>query len=165
MTCVTSRPEEQKLKPVDNLQIQEAIRGRWAAGQSGNPRGKKSGTRNKVTILAEKLIQSDLEDILAKLVSMAKGGDIEAIKLIITRLVPPARERTVKFEAPKITSAADLTQTINNIVEALAKGQITPTEASNITSVIERLKNLRENEEFRERLDEVEGYVKEKFAK
>ena len=61
-------------------------------GQSGNPRGKKPGTRNKATIAALELLEGDLEDISKVCVEKAKGGDLTACKLILDKIIPRSRE-------------------------------------------------------------------------
>jgi hypothetical protein len=69
-------------------------------GKSGNPEGKKPGTRNIKTILRDLLNIADtvvdnegvehevtqLEHICAKLVSMAKNGDLASIDRVFDRL-------------------------------------------------------------------------------
>jgi hypothetical protein len=47
-------------------------------GQSGNPSGKPKGTRNRTTVLAEKLMQDDAADIVQVVLAAAKGGDMTA---------------------------------------------------------------------------------------
>jgi hypothetical protein len=44
-------------------------------GQSGNPAGPAKGTRHKITMLAEKLMQDDVENVVAAVVDAARKGD------------------------------------------------------------------------------------------
>jgi hypothetical protein len=70
-------------------------------GQSGNPSGKKKGTLNKSTVdarkLAQKFLNEAVEPVFQKLVEMAKGGDTQAIKLVVERILPVMKA----FEEPK----------------------------------------------------------------
>ena len=60
-------------------------------GQSGNPAGPAKGTRHKITMLAEKLLEDDRDDIVRAVIAAAKGGDPTAMRLCIERLSPFAR--------------------------------------------------------------------------
>ena len=62
-------------------------------GQSGNPSGKPPGTRNKTTMLAEKLMQDDARDIVRVVLEAAKGGDMTAARLILERIFPVRKGR------------------------------------------------------------------------
>jgi hypothetical protein len=44
-------------------------------GQSGNPAGPAKGTRHKITMLAEKLLEDDRDAIVRAEIAAAKGGD------------------------------------------------------------------------------------------
>jgi hypothetical protein len=56
-------------------------RGRpFVKGQSGNPRGKPKGVRNRATLAAEALLDGEAEALTRKAVEMALGGDVMALK-------------------------------------------------------------------------------------
>jgi len=55
-------------------------------GQSGNPAGRPRGARNKRTLALESIMDGESEVITRKVVEMAKGGSIAAIRLVIDRL-------------------------------------------------------------------------------
>ena len=55
-------------------------------GQSGNPAGKRPGTQNRVTMLAEQLFDGEAEAIVRKVIELAKGGDNTAIRLCFERI-------------------------------------------------------------------------------
>jgi Family of unknown function (DUF5681) len=64
-------------------------RGRpFASGQSGNPAGKKQGTRHRLTQLAEKLMQADAEAVVLAVVAKARDGDMGAAKFVLDRVLP-----------------------------------------------------------------------------
>ena|SRR5438445_605133 len=58
----------------------------WRKGQSGNPLGRKRGGVNLTATLRRTLKREDAEEIAAKLVSLAKGGDIRAVQILFERL-------------------------------------------------------------------------------
>src|SRR4051812_21888238 len=77
-------------------------------GQSGNPNGRPAGARNRVSALAQRLMDADAEAVVLALIRAAKGGDVAAIKLVLERTAPLPRNRPVWFDMPAIDSSADL---------------------------------------------------------
>jgi hypothetical protein len=82
-----------------------------------------------------------------KAVEMALAGDPTAMRLCMERMLPPCRERTVKFNLPPIVtartgetcgpSARDVSLAMNAVTAALARGEITPGEAERIAGVVD----------------------------
>ena len=60
-------------------------------GQSGNPAGKAKGTRNKVTLAIEALLDGEAEALTRKAIELAKAGDMAALRLCMDRLAPPRK--------------------------------------------------------------------------
>ena len=84
-------------------------RGRpFRRGMSGNPHGKPAGTRHRVTLLAEGMMQDDAEDVVRAVLTAAKAGDMVAARLVLDRIVPPRRGRPVAFALPAMQTGADL---------------------------------------------------------
>jgi hypothetical protein len=61
-------------------------------GQSGNPAGRPKGLRDRRAALRYKLTRQ-LPDILKTLAAAAKGGDIQAARLILERTLGSAARR------------------------------------------------------------------------
>ncbi|KIC70712.1 DUF5681 domain-containing protein [Candidatus Protochlamydia amoebophila] len=62
------------------------ISGKFQKGQSGNPKGKAKGIKNKVTLAAESLLNGELENICRRLIQEALSGNVQAIKMILDRI-------------------------------------------------------------------------------
>src|SRR5438132_1805731 len=118
-------------------------RGRpFEKGRSGNPGGRRRGSRNKATLAAAALLAGESEALTRKAVEMALGGDPAAMRLCMERVLPPCRERTVKFSLPPIEAARtgkscgpspqDVSLAMDAVTSALARGEITPGEAETI---------------------------------
>ena len=60
---------------------------KFAKGQSGNPAGRPKGSKNKSTRFME-LLEDDLPDLIAVLREKALDGDMNAMRLLLERLVP-----------------------------------------------------------------------------
>jgi Family of unknown function (DUF5681) len=85
------------------------VRGRpFEKGRSGNPAGRRPSSRNKATLAAATLLWGESEALTRKAVELALAGDPTAMRLCIERLLPPCRERTVKFTLPPIESVSDI---------------------------------------------------------
>jgi Family of unknown function (DUF5681) len=125
-------------------------------GQSGNPAGKAKGTRNKVTLAIEALLDGEAEALTRKAIELAKGGDLAALRLCLDRLAPPRKDRLVMFELPTITSAADAVKASAALVAAVAVGDLTPAEAGELGKLIEAYVRALEATDFAARLDNLE---------
>src|SRR5689334_5534051 len=68
-----------------------AVSGRFRPGVSGNPAGRPRGSRNRATLIAQDLLDSDSEDLVKTAIKRAKKGDPVALRLCIERLMPPRR--------------------------------------------------------------------------
>ena len=116
----------------------EPVRGRpFVKGRSGNPGGRRYGSRNKKTLAAAVLLEGESEALTRKAVELALEGDPTALRLCIERILPPCRERPVKFTLPPIENAADISAAMNAVTSALARGIITPGDAERIANVVD----------------------------
>jgi len=112
-------------------------RGRpFEPGQSGNPKGRPKGSRNRVTLAVEALIHGQGEALGAKAVEKGLEGDSSMLRALLRTLVPPPSDRTVEFELPQIESAADALKASSAIIMACAAGELSPDEASTIMGLI-----------------------------
>jgi hypothetical protein len=88
---------------------QKKIVGRpWPKGVSGNPSGRRHGSVSLTAALARTLTKKDAEAICLKLISLAKSGDVPALRLLFDRLdTVEIEQRIIQLEAavnPKQTS-------------------------------------------------------------
>jgi hypothetical protein len=136
-------------------------RGRpFEKGRSGHPGGRRAGSRNKKTLAAAALLEGESEALTRRAVELALAGDPTAMRLCIERILPPCRERAVKFELPPIESAADIAPAMKAVTSALAAGTITPGEAATIAAVVDTFVRAIETSDFERRLKIVEAGTK-----
>jgi len=135
----------------------EKQRGRpFPKGQSGNPKGRPQGSRNKATIAALELLEGEAENLTRKAVTMALKGDTTALKLCIERLVPPRRELPLIVKLPVILNADDLPKLTAALIQAVSQGEITPGEATALSSLVTAHARSLEIMEFERRLAALE---------
>src|SRR4051812_35967785 len=90
--------------------------------QPGNP-GRPRGSRNKRTLLAERIMDEDLEAIARAVSSAAQNGDMHAAKIILDRLAPARRGRPVQFDVPATLDAAGVAEAFAIILRSMAEGE------------------------------------------
>jgi hypothetical protein len=129
------QPREAIFKAMnDLLRLQATSEMPFEPGKSGNPAGKLKGTRNKTTLAVEALLDGEAETITRKAIELAKDGDLTALRLCLDRIA-------------KATAA---------LLEAVAVGDLTPSEASELGKLIEAYVKALEATDFAERLDKLE---------
>jgi hypothetical protein len=133
---------------------------KFKKGESGNPKGRAKGSRHKATLAALELLEGDLEAITQKCIDKAKNGDLIAVKLILDKVLPNARERPISFKFPKVEGAADIITAFAAILEAVALGEITPGEARELAGIIEAVRKGIELVDLEARLTRIEEKIK-----
>lgn len=135
-------------------------RGRpFKKGQSGNPRGRAAGSRNKASLAAEALLDGEAERLTRRAVELADGGDPTALRLVLERILAPRRERAVNFTLPPIGSAADLAAALGAIASAVAKGALSPGEAESFARTVDTFIRAIDASDFERRLQALESHV------
>jgi hypothetical protein len=109
---------------------------RFQPGQSGNPAGKRWGTRNKVTIAVEGLMGEYGQQVAARVVKRACEGDMVAARLVLERIAPPRRGHPVHLKLPEIGDAASLMAAQAALLRAVAAGKLTPEEAEPLSAML-----------------------------
>jgi hypothetical protein len=112
--------------------------------------------RNRKTLAAAILLEGESEALTRKAVELALAGDPTAMRLCLERILPPCRERAVKFALPAIESAADIAPTMKAVAAALADGVITPGEGEAVARIVDTFVRAIETSDFERRLKMVE---------
>src|SRR5471032_359419 len=111
--------------------------GRFVPGMSGNPAGKKPGTRNRATVLREAFAAG--EDIATAriVIDKALAGDAVAARFIVDRLTPRPRGRAIALDLPAGAGTGDIIAAYDATIAAMAAGEITPDEAVQVSRVLD----------------------------
>ena len=126
-------------------------------GQSGNPNGRPLGARNQRTLALEELMDGEIEAITRKAIEAAKAGDIAAIRLVMDRVLPPARSRPISIDLPVLTDAASVASAQAEILKAVAIGDLRLDEAESLSGLLEARRKSLETVELEDRIKELEA--------
>lgn len=124
-------------------------------GTSGNPSGRPVGSQNKATAL-RKLLDSNAEGLMTKLIEMANEGNVQAIRIVVERLLPPVRENKISLALPAVTTVAGCCDAQATILAAVASGEIFPSEGDALSGLVENRRKALETAELAARIEELE---------
>lgn len=130
----------------------------WKKGQSGNPSGRRKGSRNKITTQLENMFDGEGKRLGRKAINLAMKGNEAMLKLAIERIFPVRRDRPVRFKlGGKLQTAADAHRLSGDIVRAVSQGELTPAEATDIGNIIDTFINSTLARDMDKRLAAIEA--------
>lgn len=104
----------------------------------------------------EALLDGEAEAIVRKAIEKAKDGDTVALRLCLERLVPIRKDRPLSLPVPPINSAADAVSAVSALVAAVAAGEVTPSEAAELSKLVESYIKSLEVRDLAERIANLE---------
>lgn len=127
----------------------------WVPGESGNPKGRPKGVKNRKTALVEEF-EKDGSAIARKVIEAALAGDMQACNLVLSRLAPPLRSRSEKVQF-ELDGTAPLTEQARQVLAAVAAGDVDPDTGKLLIDAISAFAGLRQVDELALRLDQLEA--------
>ena len=106
------------------------------------------------------MLDGEAEALTRKAVEMALSGDMTAMRICLDRLAPVRRDRPITFELPPIETTADLPRASAARLQAVAAGELTPSEAAELGKLIQAHVAAIEVTEIQDRLARLEGSVR-----
>lgn len=134
-----------------------ASRTSFKKGVSGNPAGRREGSRNRATIAVDVLLDGEADALTRKAIEMAKEGDMVAMRLCLDRIAPVRRDRPIVFELPPIETTGDLTKATAALLSAVADGSLTPSEAAELGKLVNAHVRAIEVTDIHARLERLES--------
>jgi hypothetical protein len=121
-------------------------------------RGRPQGSRNRATIAMQEILDGHGESITKKCALLALQGDPTALRLCMERLIPPRKEHPIKLKLARVTTAAEISEAVSNVIEAVVEGQLLPSEAEAITSILDVKRRAIDTHEHHKRIDVLESH-------
>lgn len=124
----------------------------WKPGQSGNPKGRPPGV-GEVSKLRTALA-ADVPAILQTVVNAAKGGDTQAARLILERVLP-ALKAVEPAQALSLPNGS-LTDQGRAVLASVAAGELAPGQGAALLGAIGTLARVSEIDELAARVAALE---------
>jgi hypothetical protein len=131
--------------------------GRWKPGESGNPTGRKPGAGQVAKLRAD--IAKHVPEIVEKLTTAAKAGDVSAARLLLERVLPPVKAIEQAALVP-LPAEGTLTEQGRAVLQAVAGGELAPTQGAALLGALGTLAKLAETDELARRIEALEGRSK-----
>jgi hypothetical protein len=125
--------------------------GKFKPGQSGNPKGRVRGSKNRRTLLREELERDGSALASAIKAAALEGGDTTAMSLWLARLEPPLRPsaQRVQFD---LNPDAPIADQAKQIMKAVAVGEIDPDTGKQLLDMLSVFIGMKDVETFLEEL-------------
>ena len=111
--------------------------GRFRKGSTGNPAGKRPGTRHRATLAVEALLEGQAAKLTRKAIALALEGDTMALRLCLDRIAPPRRGQRIPIDLGPLEGADGLAGAATAVLSAMAAGACSAEEAQSMIAVIE----------------------------
>ena len=111
--------------------LQDPKSGKFLPGNSGGA-GRPKGSRNKVTIACEELLEGEGEKLTRKAIDLALSGDTTALKICLDRIMPARKGRPL----PKL-ERKEGENPVETLLRAVLDGHVTPEEGRDVVSMVE----------------------------
>jgi hypothetical protein len=127
-------------------------RGRFAPGNPGRP----PGIFNKTTRAVMQILGEHAEELARQAVARALEGDTAALRLVMERVCPAAKDAPVQFTLPAMRTARDAAQAAGAVLEAVADGTLTLGEGQAIMGLVEGFRRALEASELAGHIEALE---------
>jgi hypothetical protein len=128
-------------------------------GTSGNPLGRPRGSRNRSTSALRALIDGEAEELIRVLAEAARNGSVSAAKVLLDRILPPARCGTGDVQLP-LPSEQPAAAGVDELIRAVSAGEIAPSDAALIGGLFKTRVELTDMAELERRLASLEAELR-----
>jgi hypothetical protein len=104
--------------------------------------------------VAEALLKGEEVELVRKAIELAKAGDTQMLKFLLDRILP--KERSVHVDLPEMDRSSNAVDALAAVIDAVAGGQIAPSEAAALASLVAAYARVIDVAEFEERLENIE---------
>ena len=113
----------------------------------------------KNSLLTRELLDSHGEALVRKAVLQALKGDVPTLRALLAHILPRHTEPPVKTGPLPMGTAEEISQSSQALLQKVASGKITPSQARDIHAMLEAQRKIVETESFDNRLRAIEQRV------
>jgi hypothetical protein len=128
------------------------VNGKFRPGNPGRPKG----ARHRTTLAIEAILDGEAEALTRTAIELAKAGDTTALRLCLERLAPPRKDRPVRLTLPPLERPEDAMAATAALLQAVANGELTPSEAETVGKLLETHRRVTELVDVEARLTRLE---------
>ena len=130
-------------------------------GQSGNPMGRPKNIIDKRARFRN-AFENESKEIIAVVIEAAKGGDMQACKMVLDRVCPTLRPHaaSITLDRPLPSNVSAIAHTF---IEAASKGELPPDIATQLVTAVGTLAKVIEVDDLKNRLESIERSLKGKI--
>ena len=108
--------------------------------------------RRHVRSWRKPLLDGQATALTQKAIELALTGDMAALRLCLDRILPPRKDSPVAFDLPEMKTLNDAVPAMGALVKAVGQGDLTPTEAGELTKMVQAFAKIIETAELEERV-------------
>lgn len=135
---------------------------RYTKGQTGNKAGRPKGSPDWRSKLRTQ-IEEAAPDLIKQLLVQAKGGDTQAIKLLLDKVLPNVKPETLPVPIPFFGVNINPADAILDVINQMTKGGLSLESSEALISAISALVKVREAGEIEKRVMTLEELVSGSF--
>lgn len=98
--------------------------------------GRPKGARNRKHRALEAAARSRALPLLAKVITAAENGDMQAAKIIFDRIWPKPRTAPIQCELPKTETPADVRLAMMEVIQRVSRGELTADDGAALVSMM-----------------------------
>jgi len=124
-------------------------KGRFVEGNPGG--GRPRGAPNRISRKVKEILSENAEELTRALVEKAKAGDVAALKVIFSRLVPPVTSEPLELPPgilQPMEKEKDFIELARKAFQLVIDGHLTPKEAAEVLNLACRVKRVLHEKEM-----------------
>ena len=130
---------------------------RFKKGESGNPSGKPKGTKDWRSRLRDQL-QDAAPDIVKAVVDAAKGGDVQAARIVLDKLIPSIKASSAPISIT-LPAGSGFLERAEAVFAAMSQGKMSPDDAVAFLGALANVMKAQEVDDLEARITALEKGV------
>ena len=133
-----------------------------AGGRKASPAIQTEGPPDRATERpwrSRRLLEGEGEALTRKAIELAKAGDMAGAASLPGSACPPRKDSPVAFDLPEMKTLNDAVPAMGALVKAVGQGDLTPTEAGELTKMVQAFAKIIETAELEERVRKLEEAI------